>query len=100
VIAAIFIRGEPWDPSRKLVAQDGLDGHIEFIRRNRDPRLVIEGAPLHDPETRVTDDLVGLAILSTDSLEDARRLLDADPIVQSGVFAYRLYPWCDATLQH
>jgi uncharacterized protein YciI len=61
--------------------------------------VVIEGAPFHDPEARVTDDLVGLALLSTESLEDARRLIEADPAVRSGAFAYRLYPWWDASLQ-
>ena len=99
VIAVIFVRGERWDSSRKLGDQDGLDGHVEFIRGNRDLGVVIEGAPFHDPDTRVTDDLVGLALLSTDSLEEARRLVETDPIVRSGAFAYRLYPWWDAALR-
>jgi hypothetical protein len=98
LIAVVFVRGARWDPGRALVDQDGLDGHIEFIRRNRELGVVIEGAPFHDPETRVSDELVGLALLSIDSLEDARLLTEGDPAVQSGAFAYRLYPWWEASL--
>ena len=97
-VAVIFTRGERWDPDRALQAQDGLDGHVEFIRRNRELGVVIEGAPFHDPSTHVTDDLVGLALIQTDSPEYARRLIETDPVVQSGVFGYRLYPWWDAQL--
>jgi hypothetical protein len=75
VIAVIFVRGERWDPARKLEDQDGLDGHVEFIRRNRDLGVVIEGAPFHDPGTQVTEDPVGLALLDMDSADEARRLV-------------------------
>jgi hypothetical protein len=100
LIAVVFIRGERWDATRRLGDQDGLDGHIGFIRRNRDLGVVVEGAPFHDPDTHVTDDLVGLALLRMESLDDARRLIETDPVVQSGAFGYRLYPWWEATLQH
>jgi uncharacterized protein YciI len=72
VIAVIFVRGQNWDPSRKLVDQEGLQGHIDFIRRSRDQGVVIEAGPFHDQDTYVTDDLVSLALLSFDSLATAR----------------------------
>jgi hypothetical protein len=56
LIAVIFTRRDRWDPDRELQAQDGLDGHIEFIRRNRDLGVVIESAPFHDPWIHVTDE--------------------------------------------
>ena len=93
VVAVIFLRGRRWDETRKLSEQDGLDGHIEFIRRHRDAGVVIQAGPLHEPDTYVTDDLVGLALLSTDSLDEARALIDSDPVVQTGAYAYRLYEW-------
>jgi hypothetical protein len=99
VIAVVFVRGERWDPDRALVDQEGLDGHVELIRRNRNLGVVVEGAPFHDPGTRVTDDLVGLALLDVESVDEARRLVETDPVVRSGAFAYRLYPWWGASLR-
>lgn len=93
MIAVIFVRGEAWDTSRKLLEQEGLQGHIEFIRRNRDEGLVIQAGPFHDPDTFVTEDLVGLALLSIDSLDAARKLIDTDPVVETGAFGYHLYSW-------
>ena len=68
--------------------------------RNRDRGVVIEGGPLHELDTFVTDELVGLALLDMDSLDIAREFIDGDPIVRNGVFAYRLYLWGGAALQH
>jgi uncharacterized protein YciI len=93
VIAVIFVRGQNWDPSRKLVDQEGLQGHIDFIRRSRDQGVVIEAGPFHDQDTYVTDDLVGLALLSFDSLATAREFIDAESDRRDRRFAYRLYPW-------
>jgi hypothetical protein len=98
VIAVIFVPGASWDPARNLEDHDGLDGHIEFIRRNRLLGTIIEGAPFHDPSTQVADDLIGLALIALDSVEAARRLIETDPAVQSGAFSYRLYPWWEAAL--
>ena len=96
MFAVIFVPGVSWDPARNLEDQDGLDGHIEFIRRNRLLGTIIEGAPFHDPGTQVADDLIGLALLAIDSVEDARRLIETDPAVQSGALSFRLYPWWEA----
>ena len=60
---------------------------------------MIEGAPFHDPSGRVSDDLVGLALLEMDSVEEARQLIETDPVVRSGAFGYRLYPWWGAVLR-
>jgi hypothetical protein len=98
VIAVIFVPGVSGDPARKLEDQDGLDGHIKFIRRNRLLGRIIEGAPFHDPGTQVADDLIGRALLAIDCVEDARRLIETEPAVQSGAFSYRLYPRWEAAL--
>jgi uncharacterized protein YciI len=93
VIAVVFTRGERWNASQILAEQDGLDGHIAFIRRKRDEGVVVDGGPFHDPAGLVTDELVGLALLDVDSLETARDLIETDPVVRTGAFGYRLYAW-------
>lgn len=99
MVAVVFTRGRRWYDARTFGAQDDLRGHIDFIRRNRDSGVVIEGGPLHELDTYVTDEFVGLALLDMDSLEDAREFINADPVVQTRVFAYRLYLWGDAALR-
>ena len=76
-----------------------MQGHIDLIRRNRDRGVVIEGGPLHELDAYVTDEMVGLALLDLESLHEAQRLIDDDPIVVAGVFAYRLYLWGGAPLR-
>lgn len=93
MIAVIFIRGLSWDPTRVLAEQEGLDGHIEFIRRKRDEGVIVDGGPFHDPAGLVVDELVGLALLDVDSVETARDLIETDPVVRTGAFGYRLYAW-------
>jgi uncharacterized protein YciI len=93
VIAVLFSKGAAWDETRALADQDGLDGHIAFIRRHRDEGVVVDGGPFHEAGSLVADDLVGLALLDLDSLERARDLIESDPVVQTGAFAYRLLPW-------
>jgi hypothetical protein len=95
MIAVIFTRGEGWVSGRPIVEQPGLDGHVAFIRDGRTRGLVIEGGPLHDATTEPDDDLVGLALLTTSSIEEARDYIETDPVVQSRAYAYRLYAWRD-----
>jgi uncharacterized protein YciI len=95
MIAVLFLRGDSWDPGRTLDEQVGLAGHVAWVRENRDRDggAVIEAGPFHDPGDRIDDDLVGLALLELDSLEEARALVELDPVVRTRAFTYRLYEW-------
>jgi uncharacterized protein YciI len=95
VIAALFSRGPAWDDSSGIVGQTGFAGHLEWVERYRDSEdgPIIETAPFHDPASPVTDELFGLALLDVDSVDAARAVVEADPVVRAGVLTYRLYPW-------
>ena len=54
---------------------------------------MIQGGPFHDLDAHVSDDLIGLALLDLESLDEARELIDTDPVVQTGVYGYRVYSW-------
>jgi len=60
---------------------------------------IVEVAPFHDPTLPIDDELIGLALLDVESLEAARAVVELDPLVRSGAFAYRLYEWRAETLR-
>jgi hypothetical protein len=85
--------GERWDARRALAEQLEFEGHVGFVTGLREGGAAIEVGPLRDPAVRSDDDLVGLALLDVDSVEDAERVFAGDPIVQAGVCAIRAYRW-------
>jgi uncharacterized protein YciI len=102
MIAALFVRGPGWDDTQPtIVAQAAFPGHLDWVREHRDgpSATVVEVAPFHDPELPFDDELVGLALLDTESLEAAQAVVDLDPLVRSGAFSYRLYEWRGETLR-
>src|SRR5689334_10521963 len=101
VIAALCVRGPGWNDARQtIVAQDGFVGHLEWVDEHRDgpSATVVEVAPFHDPRLPFDDELIGMALLDVDSVEAARAIVELDPLVRSGAFAYRLYDWRGETL--
>jgi uncharacterized protein YciI len=100
VIAVVFTRGPAWDDARPIREQDGVDGHIAWVQAHRDDGTeIIEAGPFHDSESPIVDNLVGLCLLALDDVEEARALVEEDPAVQTGAYAFRLYPWGDVALR-
>ena len=102
MIAALYLRGPSWDDTHPvIVAQEGFAGHLDWVVEHRDGPFakVVEVAPFHDPEVPFDDELVGLALLDVESVEAARAVVELDPLVGSGAFAYRLYEWRGKTLR-
>ena len=96
MIAALFVRGPGWDDAQPtIVAQRAFPGHLEWVREHRDgpSAKVVEVAPFHDPELPFDDEMIGLALLDVESVEEARAIVELDPFVRSRAFAYRLYEW-------
>lgn len=60
--------------------------HLAYVEDLRKRGLVWAGGPFTDGEG-------GLVIYSAGSLEEARRLLEADPLVTSGARRTELHPW-------
>ena len=102
MIAALFVRGPGWDDTQPtIVAQDAFPGHLEWVGEHRDgpSAKVVEVAPFHDPTLPFDGELIGLALLDVESVETARAVVELDPLVRSGAFAYRLYEWRGETLR-
>jgi uncharacterized protein YciI len=64
------------------------DAHLAHLASLHDTGALLAGGPLSDP----AGELRGLSILSV-SVEEARRLKEADEAVRAGVFSVRVLPW-------
>jgi len=64
------------------------DAHLGHLALLHDTGALLAGGPLSDP----AGELRGLSVLSV-SVEEARRLKEADEAVRAGVFSVRVLPW-------
>lgn len=83
--AIIYSPGEQWAEGRTIYQQD-LRGHGEYMQSLLDDGRLMHGGPFSDSSG-------GMAIVRAASMEEAQRMVDNDPAVQSGVFSASLRPW-------
>ena len=85
-----FETGPSWNKSLAPSEQPSFGEHSANLNRLRKEGAIVFGARYGD---------LGMIFLKADTLEVATALLDADPGVRSGIFAYRIaplrvfYPW-------
>ena len=85
-----FETGPSWNKSLAPSEQPSFREHSANLNRLRKEGAIVFGARYGD---------LGMIFLQADTLEVATALLDADPGVRSGIFAYRIaplrvfYPW-------
>jgi uncharacterized protein YciI len=64
------------------------DAHLSHLADLHEAGHLLAVGPLADPDS----ELRGLSLLRVDA-DEARRLKEADPAVQAGVFLLRIIPW-------
>lgn len=64
-------------------------GHMANINRLADEGKMAVAGPFGKNDANFR----GIFILNVSSVEDARKLVDTDPVVKSGVMVVDLYPW-------
>ena len=85
-----FETGPAWNKSLAPSEQPGFREHSANLNRLRKEGSIVFGARYGD---------LGMIFLKAETLEVATALLDTDPGVRSGLFAYRIaplrvfYPW-------
>ena len=77
-------KGPNWParPDRAL-----MQAHTEAVKNMKQSGKLLIGGPLKDEEGG------WMYLFLTDTLEEARELVEADPAIQSGHFSYTLRPW-------
>ena len=85
-----FETGPSWNKSLAPSEQPSFREHSANLNRLRNEGSIVFGARYGE---------LGMIFLKTDTLDAAKALMDADPGVRSGLFAYRIaplrvfYPW-------
>ncbi|MEO8187414.1 MAG: hypothetical protein ABI580_08660 [Burkholderiaceae bacterium] len=85
-----FETGPSWNKSLAPAEQPSFREHSANLNRLRKDGVIMFGARYGD---------LGMIFLKTDTLDAAKALMDADPGLRSGIFAYRIaplrvfYPW-------
>ena len=85
-----FETGPSWNKSLAPAEQPGFREHSANLNRLRKEGAIVFGARYVD---------LGMIFLKADTLDAATALLETDPGVRSGLFAYRIaplrvfYPW-------
>jgi uncharacterized protein YciI len=62
--------------------------HIEYMNRLESEGKLFASGPFIQPGV-----LVGLTILRTDTLEEARALMEKDPLIKQGLRTFELHVW-------
>lgn len=84
-VVAVYTPGPKWQAGLSAMEQ-GAREHIDYQHRLYDAGQLSMGGPYLDREG-------GMALFSVGSVDEARALVDADPLVQRGVYTAALFPW-------
>lgn len=84
-VVAIYTPGPKWQAGLSAREQ-GSQEHVDYQQGLFGLGKLAMGGPWLDREG-------GLALFSVGSMDEARALTDADPLVKRGVYAVALYPW-------
>lgn len=86
-VIAILKRG-PNRPKDSIEAAKLQKAHLENIMRLADEGKLILAGPFMD-----NDDVRGIYIFDVTTIEEARKLTETDPAIQSGSLVMELKPW-------
>ncbi len=90
-VMAVLEKGPKWSKEVTPEVQALSKGHMDNMgRMAKEGKLILAG-PLAD-----AGEAVGIFVLDTGSLEEARKWCDTDPAVQAGRFQVRLWRWYSA----
>ena len=83
-------RGPAWQDGVPYLEQPAIGGHIGFMQDVTDRGLRVLGGPYIDDDPT---GIVGMAIVSAASQEEAEAIAAEDPTIASGMISPRVRPW-------
>jgi uncharacterized protein YciI len=83
---AIVKPGETWLANKAAGKPNDLSAHFAYVKRMREEGKLILGGPF-------ADGAGGLLVYRADSMEEARKLMSADPACVQKIFEFEMHPW-------
>jgi uncharacterized protein YciI len=87
----LLYRGPKWTPGETPGLKRLFEDHLAHIRRMADSDKLLLAGPFTDDGT-----LRGMLVFQVDSMEEARALANADPVVKAGRLRVEMHPWYSA----
>jgi len=87
-VVGFFHRGPNWTARETDETRRIQEGHLANFRKLADAGRLIVAGPFSD-----NGELRGMLIFKLDSVDEARRLMDADPALKAGRLTLELHPW-------
>jgi uncharacterized protein YciI len=81
-------RGPKWTPEVTPETTRIQEGHMANIRRMAEAGKLLVAGPFSDD-----GNLRGMYVFQVGSMEEAEKLVQTDPAVQSGRLRFELHPW-------
>jgi len=78
--------GPTWKPGVSFREQPGIEEHVRYMAGLLDQGLMVMGGPF-------LDDSGGMMVSRLPTLEEARRVAEADPAVRSGLLEVEVKAW-------
>jgi uncharacterized protein YciI len=87
-VVGFLEKGPNWTPEVTEETKKIQEGHMANIQRMAATGKLAVAGPFMDG-----GDLRGMLIFKETTLEEAKKMADADPAIQAGRLALRLHPW-------
>ena len=85
-------KGPTWSPDSTPEIEALQAEHLANLKRLGDMGKLVLNGPLLDSFT-LSGEIRGIGVLKTDTLEEARELLDTDPMVKVGRLVFEIHAW-------
>jgi uncharacterized protein len=85
-------KGPSWSPDETPELEALQQNHLANLKRLGDLGKLVLNGPLLDAFV-LSGDLRGIGVLKTETMAEARELLDSDPMVQVGHLEYEVHAW-------
>ena len=69
-----------------------LEAHLSYQKKIQDDGIMVAAGPLRDPDKSDWEG-EGMIIIRAQSLEEAKKIADADPMHANGARSYTIRPW-------
>ena len=87
-----FHKGPAWTHESTPEIEDLQERHVTNLRRLRREKNLVLNGPFLD-SIQLSGEARGVSVLKAQSFEQAREMIDTDPMVKTGRRSFELYAW-------